>query len=183
LKGICLRSTSPGATVLAYLCRVTQGANASVDLELAAVRRAFDAAYRRMVECSRPEELPDELSNMLHHVYRLSELRKRRWKAASQSFTKSEFIARVGQVNGALGAIWIRAFDTHEIATVADIGSRYPDVYTAIYGVLVWREPAAMPFLTMPTELARFEDYRTHLSNRVVLVTLRKAFDGLSSLS
>ena len=85
-------------------------------------------------------------------------------------------------MHGALGAIWIRTFDTHEIATVADIGDKYADVYTAIYGVLVWRQPAAMPFLILPNEIARFNDYQTHLADRVVLKTLRAAFDGLSAL-
>jgi hypothetical protein len=161
---------------------MVQGTSAPADPELAAVRRAFDAAYRRMVECGNPEEPPDELSNMLHHLYRLGELRKRRWKASIQGFTEKDFVVRVGQVHGALGAIWIRTFDTHEIATIADIGSRYADVYTAIYGVLVWRKPGAMPFLIMPNEIARFNDYQTHLADRVVLMTLRAAFDGLSDL-
>jgi hypothetical protein len=88
---------------------MAHGTSTPADPELAAVRRAFDAAYRRMVECSNLEELPDELSNMLHHLYRLGELRKRKWKAAVQGFTKKDFVARVGRgVHGALGAIWIR---------------------------------------------------------------------------
>ncbi len=168
--------------MLGYLCRMAQGTSAPVDPELVAVRRAFGATYRRMVECSNLEELPDELSNMLHHLYRLGELRKRRWKVAIQGFTEKDFVARAGQAHGALGAIWIRTFDTHEIATVADIGDKYADVYTAIYGVLVWRQPAAMPFLILPNEIARFNDYQTHLADRVVLKTLRAAFDGLSAL-
>jgi hypothetical protein len=162
---------------------MAQETNASLGLELTIVRRAFDSAYRRMIECNKPEELIDELSNMLHHLYRLSELRKRRWKAVIQDFTKNDFIARMGQVNGALGAIWIRAFDTHEIATVTDVGDRYADVYTATYGVLVWKQPAAMPFLVMPKEIARFDDYQAHLAGRVVLMTLRTAFDNISDLS
>lgn len=161
---------------------MAQGMSAPADPELAAVRRAFDAAYRRMVGCSSSEELPDELSNMLHHLYRLGELRKRRWKATFHGFTEKDFIARVGQAHGALGAIWIRTFDTHEIATVADIGDKYAHVYTAIYGVLVWRQPAAMPFLIMPNEIARFNDYQAHLADQVVLTTLRAAFDGLTAL-
>ena len=75
---------------------MAQGTSAPVDPELVAVRRAFGATYRRMVECSNLEELPDELSNMLHHLYRLGELRKRRWKVAIQGFTEKDFVARAG---------------------------------------------------------------------------------------
>jgi hypothetical protein len=95
---------------------MTQGMSSSADAELTAVRRAFDAAYQRMCECTEPEELRDELSNMLQHCYRLTELRKTRWKAVSQNFTNRDFDACVSQVPGALGARWIRTYDTHDIA-------------------------------------------------------------------
>lgn len=41
--------------------------SAPADEELTAARRAFDAAYQRMIERVKPEELRDELGPMLQH--------------------------------------------------------------------------------------------------------------------
>jgi hypothetical protein len=164
-----------------YLSGMSQGnpTSAPADEELTAVRRAFDAAYQRMVECAKPEELRDELSNMLQHHYRLSELRKTRWKAANQNFTNRDFEARVCQVPGTLGARWIRTYDTHDIAKLSDQADVYSNVYTAMYGVLVWKLAADMPFINVPTDPAPYADYRANLENRPVLDSMRAAFDGL----
>src|SRR5258706_3900876 len=109
-----------------------------------------------MYEGSDVDQLNDELSNMLHHIYRLGELRRRRWKASNQNFTNADFTARVQGVPGALGALWIRGYDTHEVATLSDLRDVYPGVYTAIYGVLVWMPASAMPFIAVPNEIARY---------------------------
>jgi hypothetical protein len=50
------------------------------DPDLTAVRRPFDAAFLRMCQAENLDLLRDELSNMLHHMYRLSELCRRRWQ-------------------------------------------------------------------------------------------------------
>jgi hypothetical protein len=44
------------------------------DQELERVRRAFDGALRRMCAAPTVADLEDELSNMLHQLYRLGEL-------------------------------------------------------------------------------------------------------------
>jgi hypothetical protein len=162
---------------------MTQGMSSSADAELTAVRRAFDAAYQRMCECTEPEELRDELSNMLQHYYRLTELRKTRWKAVSQNFTNRDFDARVSQVPGALGARWIRTYDTHDIANVSDQADVYSNVYTAMYGVPVWKRTADMPFINVPTDPAPYADYKANLEDRPVLDSMRAAFDGLAALA
>lgn len=152
------------------------------DDELTAVRRAFDAAYQRMCECVKPEELRDELSNMLQHHYRLSELRKSRWKAANVNFTNRDFAVRVSQVPGALGASWMRSYDTHDIAELSKQADVYSNEYTAMYGVLVWKLVGSMPFIIVPSDPAPYTDYKANLENRPVLDSMRAAFDGLAAL-
>jgi hypothetical protein len=157
---------------------VTSPTSAAVapDPEMTTVRRAFDAASRRMCEAGDEGQLADELSNMLHHLYRLGELQSHRW-----GLTKSAFNAKVSAVPGALGGLWIRAFDTHEVATVSELGDLISDYYTNIYGVLVWRSHAAMPFANSDKD-GRYVDYDTNLQDRPVLDTLNAAFSGLEAL-
>jgi hypothetical protein len=56
------------------------------DPELTAVRRPFEAAFLRMCQAGDLDLLRDELSNMLHHMYRLSELCCRRWQVNPSGF-------------------------------------------------------------------------------------------------
>src|ERR687888_660317 len=86
----------------------------ALDPELTAVRRAFNAAFLRMCQATEVDVQHDELSNMLHHLYRLGELCSRRWQLTGKAFW-----AKVGVVPGALGALWIRCYDTHELAIVS----------------------------------------------------------------
>lgn len=86
-----------------------------------------------MCEAANVDTLQDELSNMLHHMYRLGELRKRRWEVSNPKFTDNDFIRRVIQVRGALGALWIRNYDTHQIARV----SQFADMYSIFY-IKMW---------------------------------------------
>lgn len=162
------------------------------DRQLMAVKRPFDAAFLRMCQAADPDLLDDELSNMLQQMYRLGELRKRRWKrAASPSapgtgkLTETELNAKVKAVPGVMGALWIRAFDTHDVVQVSTLKDAYTDFYTEMYGVLVWKPVASMPFVIEPTKnphLDRYEDYKASLQNRPVLDTMRQAFDGLAML-
>ena len=151
------------------------------DPELTAVRRPFDAAFLRMRQAGDVDLLRDELSNMLHHLYRLGELCARRWQLKGNH---AGFNARVKVVPGALGAMWIRTYDTHEIASVSTMADLYSDFYSDLYGVAVWKPVAAMPFVSKPSTgwvVARYNDYRG-LENKAVLDTMRRAFDGLASL-
>jgi hypothetical protein len=150
------------------------------DPELTAVQRPFDAAFARMCRAGDIDLAIDELSNMLHHMYRLGELCGRRWQVTASGFNANV----VNVVPGALGAIWIRSYDTHEIAEVSTIGGVYSGFYTALYGVLVWKPVAAMRFVSKPSKgsvVARYQDYQRHLENKPVLDTMRRAFDGLAT--
>jgi hypothetical protein len=125
----------------------------------------------------------DELSNLLHHLYRLGELRSRRWGTSGRKLSESDFNARVAQVPGALGALWIRSYDTHEIAVVAKSKDVHSNFYTNTYGVLVWACIVDMTFVNLPNIANRYVDYQSNLENNPVLDTLRSVFDGLAALS
>jgi hypothetical protein len=151
------------------------------DPELTAVRRPFEAALLRMCQAGDVDLLRDELSNMLHHMYRLSELCRRRWGVNRWSGLNNRV---VNVVPGALGAIWIRRYDTHHLFEVANIGEVCSDFYTELYGVLAWKPLASMGFVKEPDEdwaLTRYQDYQG-LENMAVLDTMRRAFDGLAAL-
>jgi hypothetical protein len=154
----------------------------ALEQELTAVRRAFDSAFFRMCLGTHADVLQDELSNALHHMYRLGELCKRQWEASSGGCSAGDFIARVRQVPGALGALWIRAFDTHQLAALTELNGQYSRAQTAMVRALIWKPASAMPFLVMPRDYDRYTDYLLHLSQRPVHGTLRAAFDGLAAL-
>jgi hypothetical protein len=74
-------------------------------------------------------------------------------------------------VPGALGAIWIRRYDTHHLFEVADIGTVFSDFYTEMYAVLAWKHVGSMGFVEEPDEdwaLTRYQDYQG-LENKAVL--------------
>ena len=135
-----------------------------------------------MCKTADADELPDELSNMLHHMYRLGELRRRRWERNQQHLTDRDFTARVKQVPDALGALWIRTYDTHEIMTVSKLKDIHTNFFTEMYRILVWMCIADMPFIKKPNDIDRFIDYQSNLENQPVLDTLRTAFDSLAAL-
>jgi hypothetical protein len=89
----------------------------------------------------------------------------------------------VTQAPGVLGALWIRSYDTHEIATVSKFKDVYSGFYTKMYGVLVWQCIADMPFVRLPKATDRYVDYQSNLENKPVLDTPRFAFDGLAAIT
>jgi len=91
------------------------------DPKLTRVRRAFDAAAQRLQAATTQAEVEDELSNMLHHLYRLGEMCRRRLaKPSAQQLSKKEFGERLrrGSIDerAARVAMWLRAEDTHKLA-------------------------------------------------------------------
>jgi hypothetical protein len=104
--------------------------------------------------------LHDELSNMLHHMYRLGELCAARWGLKNDS---ARFNAKV-KVPGALGAMWVRRYDTHEIVSVSDPADVYTDRDLDLYELLVWK-PVAVIESRPPggSAFARYQDYKGHL--------------------
>jgi hypothetical protein len=119
---------------------------------------------------------------MLHHTYRLGELLRRRWKSAEPDLTNASYNRRLMAVPGALGALWIRTYDTHQISSVSTLSSVYSDVYTAMYGVLTWLPLSIMTFVNLPAERERSDDYEENLSEKPVLDTLKDAFNGMVGL-
>jgi hypothetical protein len=154
----------------------------------ARVRRAFDSAVRRMSVATTVADLEDELSNMLHHLYRLGELR--RWQLSqvpSEQLNRKDFGERLRRgsddLRAARAAMWVRNDDTHNLASVtaspvppAAVTGLYGPIYTAMYGVLAWQP------LTKTDSAGRDQDYADTLEGRSVLDTMRRAFDAMAAL-
>lgn len=148
------------------------------DPELDRIRLAFDAAFQRMCEAATEADLTSELSNVLNQLYRLGELCKTR-------LTEPIFyniLTSTNDLKAARAARWARAFDTHDIFVVAVIGDLYSNYYTNMYGVLAWKPLNALPVSSNPAKYGQDADYRAELEGKVILDTLRKAFDALAAL-
>ncbi len=69
------------------------------------------------------------------------------------------------------GLVYARRFEQHEIAKVADLGDQWTDIYTDLYGVLVWRQqlpPPKKPGLVQGRDVS----YERHAADKLVLETL-----------
>ena len=152
------------------------------DPGLTVVRRPFDAALLRMCQAGDVDLLRDELSNMLHHMYRLGELCARRWGLKGDHMGFNAKVLKA--VPGALGAMWMTTYDTHDLFSVSTTGDVYSNFYTNLYGVAVWEPISGMPFVNKPSKawgVERYDDYK-NLEDRPILDTTRRAFDGMASL-
>jgi len=144
------------------------------DSRLHAVRYAFDAAFQRMLEAETQDPLMAELSNMLHHLYRLRELCLNRLPG----FDVTERYS--GDLRAARAASWVRNFDTHQLFATGTQEDVYSDYYTAAYGVLVWKPLAGLP--VQVDKYQREADYSAQLEGKVILDSMRRAFDAMAVL-
>ena len=101
------------------------------DLELHTVRFAFDAAFQRFREASVDDSWMAELSNMLHHLYRLRELCKTRLVGFEQQIEPQASALKLER-----GATWARNCDTHQLFRLPSAGLApvYAETYGAVYG-------------------------------------------------
>ena len=148
------------------------------DPDLDRVRRAFDAAFRRMRTASTVAEQEDELSNLLQHLDKLGELCRRRLGSSGKPLSKEDFgklLCGSDDLRAARAAMWARTFGTHETMVVVLVG----DIYTDTYGEM----PASWKPLTKDDPgVGRDQDYADLLKNRPVLDTTRRVFDAMAAL-
>ena len=147
-----------------------------VDPELHAVSYAFDAAFQRMCEATDDDALMAELSNTLHHLYRLRELCRRRLGDAAFDSVETS----TADLREARAACWARNFDTHQLYVLVTLEDVYPSVYMARYGTPVWVPLASLPATT--DRSGRHVDYAQRLADHELLGTLRRDFAALSAL-
>src|SRR4051794_18430772 len=81
-------------------------------------------------------------SNLLHHLYRLSELAKSKCGGAGLFYAQL-YRQRGGDV--AAATLWTRAFDAHDVVRVADPKDVMTDVMTELLGTLVWKQRSQLP--------------------------------------
>ena len=147
------------------------------DRELHTVGFAFDGAFRRFRESRDDDSWMAELSNMLHHLYRLRELCKTRL---------ADFEQRIEPQTPALkperGATWARNCDTHRLFRLpsAQLEPVYAETYGAVYGELVWRPRIELPLA--PDNHGRYLDYESELEGTAIPDTLRRGFDAMAAL-
>jgi hypothetical protein len=146
-----------------------------MDQELHAVRYAFDAAFQRLCEARDDDALMAELSNVLHHMFRLRELCRRR---LGPGFVAVE--TSTADLREARAACWARNFDTHRLYAPATTADVYSDFYTERYGVLVWKPLSALPATT--DRYGRDQDYAQHLAGHELLGTVHRGFAAMANL-
>jgi hypothetical protein len=149
-----------------------------VDPELRTVSYAFDAAFQRMCEAEDDDALMAELSNVLHHLFRLRELCRRR--LGNSRFYKVD--TSTSDLREARAACWARNFDTHRLYAPATVEDVYPSVYMARYGALIWKPLPSLPRTTDERGHGRHLDYARHLDGEELLGTVRRGFVAMADL-
>jgi hypothetical protein len=147
-----------------------------VDPEMHTVSYAFDAAFRRLCEAEDDDALMAELSNVLHHLFRLRELCRDRL-SPNGFYTVETSTEDLGE---ARAACWVRNFDTHQLYAPATSEDVYPYVYMARYCALVWKPLPSLPKTT--DRFGRHLDYVQRLEGRELLSTVRQSFDAMANL-
>lgn len=147
---------------------------APVDPELRTVSYAFGAAFLRFRQATDDDSWMAELSNMLHHLYRLRMLCIDRLPGFEQQIEPSLKHER--------GASWARNADTHQLFRIASgkLAPVYSNTYGAVYGELLWRPRVEIPLA--PDKHDRYLDYETDLEGKVIPDTMRAAFDAMAAL-
>ncbi|MFD6547919.1 hypothetical protein [Bacillus cereus] len=143
--------------------------------QLQGIQFGFDDAHSRLIAADQPYKLENELSNCLQHLYRYMNVRHQHW-----GDTRRQLATRLDAVPGLNGALWIRAFDTHDVVQVGSFQDRYAEAYMNLYGGIFWLPLAAVTANT--DEFDRHLDYSAHLADRDAAATVRCVFDGLAAL-
>ncbi|WP_315774249.1 hypothetical protein [Rhodococcoides kroppenstedtii] len=145
----------------------------------------FENAFRRACEAGNALEVESELSNAMHHHYRLFE---RCWTVVEgrhPGATKEEmYTVHLGAVPTARAVAWVRQFDVHETVEFMEFADVYPGNYhTDIYGTLLWKPRATFHYPTTDKDKFGFTRvYDQQLAGQLVLDTVRHGFDELLAL-
>jgi hypothetical protein len=143
--------------------------------------QGFDAAFLRLCGAQSFEEIAVELSNMLNHLYRLSE-------AATTHLggNPKAMYQRLAHTPGgaeAAAALWARNFDAHHLFELIAISDLYSDYRMDLYGMPAWKSRSQLP-APDPRYPPYGRDllYDTSLAGRSVPDTAQVAFRALRGL-
>jgi hypothetical protein len=148
------------------------------DPELDRARRPIGPAFQRLRDAHTDPDFEDELTSLLHHFYRFSELC---WKRLDYpdpgSFYRWLHSSNNPDLRAAGAVTWARNFDTHQLVVMSTPIGTYSDVYTDVYGEPCWKQ---RPLFT--DKYDRHDDYRDLLEGRSIRSTLLGAYNALNAL-
>jgi len=135
------------------------------------IDRAFTAAFRRHLGASTNEVGEDEISNMLHHLYRLWEfgghgdvVPSRRSKAQNQSWV----------------LLAVRNSDTHALVSALESADIVPDYVRERFDVLVWQDQSSFDGIDQ-IRAKRRKLWDQLFAGKAAAESLRSVFDDLAS--
>jgi hypothetical protein len=108
---------------------------------VADAERGFETSLKLLTVATDADDVITQFSNLLHHLYRLSELAK--GSRDPKSFYLELYQQGGGEVAGAV--LWTRNFDTHDVVRVAEPQDIYGDIYTDLYDALAWKPRSQLP--------------------------------------
>lgn len=141
------------------------------------IKRAFDAAFQRYAAAPSSAEQEDEMSNLLHHLYRLACCRQ--FDGQQLALLRDSDDPDL-QLVAAL--VKVRNKDTHVMAVLAEQQDRVPWYVTNLLCALFWSiDVAALATTERDGSDHLLRQYRVTelLDGREVLYTLRRGFDAL----
>lgn len=142
----------------------------SRDQTIGRIHRAFDASFERYCGASTFDQQEDEASNMLHHLYRLSDYLQL-WSRNAQVVPE--------KLESAWALTWVRNADTHRAVRVSEPGDLVTHYLTNLIGSLVWQPVESIPD-SAPARARKFEQT---LAGHPVGDSLRFSFDALLDAS
>lgn len=152
------------------------------DHPLSSIYRAFESAGHRFCCASSFDLQRDELSNQLHHLYRLAEVTRAARGERIQDLLDVLYSGDVSDQR-ACAALWARGFDTHEQPLTVVIGDHFLQSYTDLYGNLAWCDFDDLPAGREKAKHSEDHAYRSTLAGHPVIDTLGEAFTALMRLA
>lgn len=128
---------------------------------------ALDDALKRIAGATSENEALNAMGEALKWVHSLEEWYRER--LGDRNYFAERAQRHDGQLVG--GLVYARMFEHHEIVEVADLDDRWTDIWTDLYGVLVWRQqlpPPKKPGLVKGRDVF----YERHAADKLVLETL-----------
>ncbi|KIQ15349.1 hypothetical protein [Rhodococcus sp. MEB064] len=151
----------------------------------ASAKAGFDKAFLGICNATTVTEAEVELSNAMHHHYRLFEWWRTQIANNSATAITKRDMALVHMAPHAptgVAIAWARTFDVHEMLFLSEMTGAYGTYYTKMYGTLMWMPRSAFQGQAGPDDYGRDLLYDSELAGKLTLETLRLGFDQIHAL-